>query len=595
MIFGLSLALISCKKSSSEAETYSIHSVAFTVGGVSSRVSGSSFDLDDAISVGAYDGDDLLKSTTYKYIGSSSFSSDAPISYVGSEAKSLSYVAVYPSMGSFAKEFSFAVSADQSTVEAVEASDLLVAQVGATTELTPELLFLHSMSSAMLRVSITRDGVASDEVPTITFHAKSVAQCNLADDSFVASGDVGDITPMVSGSLYSAIIAPQSILSGTTLATMSVSGETFTFSRDLEMTFKPGEYLLYDWAVDLVTGTQTISQVGGSIQDWANGADDSANDGGSSGDSNLQTLSVGYSQLGDRSAVVSWDNSGERSFDIELFKGGVSLRKYDALDVSESDAISYASSAWRFVFAGLDPSTQYEATITTDTSSGSVTFTTTASPDESAYLICADFDEHPWGGYPIYNAFGVDASGGYLQPTTMLGSVVTGAGFDASTYHATYLAQWGDYVTANYMTEVYLGAGVMMVGGVGTAGMLTLPPLALSSATNAILTFDAAPYVEPNSATGSWESEPNVLEGTSFTMSISGGGSIHLIDNAQYVSGGSIVNNSPSEQSADSSGHMSMTTHTVYLLSITADTKISITTTAASPRMLVDNIKFKTL
>lgn len=580
----ISMILMSCEKSGVVDSATIEGDVTFLFDEIKTKASGSSFDLNDVISTNAYSGSDHMKYTTYTYDGSGTFTSDSPITYDGITTTEYSYTAIYPEVGELGSKFSFTVSTNQSTTESVELSDLLIATVASTSSLTPELTFYHTMSRLIFNVTISRDGVTSSDTPTITLHAQTTAACDILNGSYAGSGDIIDITPYNSGSSYSTIIAPQSFSAQSVIATMSVDGKSFEFKRELETICKSGEYLSYDWEVDIVTEAQTITPVGGLIQDWENGADDS-DDGGNDDDTG-SAFTVTTNLLSDRSVVVGWStiSSGDGVFDIELLKGSETTRSYSSMSISSSDTAQYTANGWRFVFAGLDPSTSYTAKITRGTEIGTVAFSTTASPDESGYLKCVDFDEHWWGGYPQYSAFGIDYSDSsiYQPPTSSVPSEFKNFPSSPNTYVKTYFDQWEtDLLNTSYMQNVSLGAGIVKIGATGESGQIVLPQI--SESTDIVLTFDSAPYVEPNATTGSIESSVAVLEGVTF--------SVLVYDNTQLRSTVYLTNNTPTECQADATGYISMTPQSIIITGASSSTFIYVCTNSTSPRMWLDNIK----
>ncbi len=264
------VALTSCSKddvvTTTDPQTTQI---SFTTE-IKTRVSGSSFEAGDAVSVYAFDGATQYASAEYTY-ADSKFSSTNPITYIGDDEKSLSYTAVYPTVDDLA--FSFEISGDQSKDENYYASDLLVANVAATTSAEPKLSFYHKMSSIVLNISVTQNGEAVTAGSSVEMYALNNVDCNAITDSYVATGSTTTITPAANGtSGYKFIIAPQDVKAGESFATLTVGDVTFDWIESKDLNFLSGNEYNYTWKVDLESKVSTIT-FEGMINDWNSGND----------------------------------------------------------------------------------------------------------------------------------------------------------------------------------------------------------------------------------------------------------------------------------------------------------------------------------
>lgn len=279
-IFLLSLsaafALSSCTKLDGITPTYE-DNLTFTssINSASTRVSGSAFDEGDAISVFASDGAQYVaENVKYEFV-SSLFTSSSPIV---SDGSALSFVAAYPYSSDMAVEGTFAVAISQSTKEAYCSSDLLIAHTSATTETCPELIFNHALSA--IEVNIT----TSKEISEVIINAATEVNYNLVNSLFEASGSAVAVTPLeVSEASYSAIVAPQTIATGSALLEVTVDGETAIWNVASAVELLSG----YKYVCNVtVTDNDVIFE--GEIAPWSDGGEIDATVGG---DDSSHTLS----------------------------------------------------------------------------------------------------------------------------------------------------------------------------------------------------------------------------------------------------------------------------------------------------------------
>ncbi len=222
------------------------------------RVTDDLFDKGDEISVSALDGtSSYAESVSYVYDGSI-FYSTTPIYYTSVD-QTLSFVATHPTIKNLDSVFSFEVSADQSTEDNFNSSDLLLATAEATGDTSPALEFQHAMASIVINNTDT-----SMSGGVIKILAQCSVEIDTIEEEYTTDGSVVEITPTANGSeSYKAIIAPQVVKSGEIMATYEVNGVTYKWTANNDMTFKSGYRETYDWDVSSNTVTYT-----GSVEGW---------------------------------------------------------------------------------------------------------------------------------------------------------------------------------------------------------------------------------------------------------------------------------------------------------------------------------------
>ncbi|MFR9603134.1 MAG: fimbrillin family protein [Rikenellaceae bacterium] len=274
----ITLSLASCKSDDSTTlDLLGSKSISFY--SEITRVSGNTFEVDDIISVAAFDssGDLYGDVKSYTHDGEC-FESSSPFVLEG--GSSLSYVATYPYTNGIGSDFTFTIESDQTTTNGYTNSDLLTATVAETSSSKPTLQFGHKMSNLVIILNITDNGVAATS-PTVTdlkISALNTATCNIANNSFVATGVSTAITPSVvtTDTQYSAIIAPQYVAISTAFASVTINGEIYTWNVTSGVTFASGYKYEYTWSIDIADKSSDI-QFTGDILDWKEGSiDDSS-------------------------------------------------------------------------------------------------------------------------------------------------------------------------------------------------------------------------------------------------------------------------------------------------------------------------------
>ncbi|MFI3304669.1 MAG: fimbrillin family protein [Rikenellaceae bacterium] len=251
LVLVMLLALTSCSETVQfDSSTDNPYEVSFTLS--QTRVSGSQFESGDKIAVDAYDenGDLYADNKIYTY-NDGVFTSSDPIQY-SSEEQKLEFVAVYPVTSYLSKSFTYTALTDQSSDANYESSDLLISGSELTSELTPVLSFSHKMASVILNID-SESTVSSDNV---TIWAQNTALCNVESMSFSAMGDKAQIKPMSYGiDRIVVLVAPQSIEAGTTFASTTLNGVSYTWSPDATVALESGRRYEFDWTLDESTSS----------------------------------------------------------------------------------------------------------------------------------------------------------------------------------------------------------------------------------------------------------------------------------------------------------------------------------------------------
>lgn len=228
--------------------------------GASSRATDTGFEKSDAISVYA------IKKTTSNPSGTlqaRNYADNAKFVYqdglfVAADVQSvieqptdgspLFYKAVYPYSANVGNIFSFTVKTDQSTGTNYTASDLMVAETVATTELKPELTFNHRLSNILLEVRYEEKPAGSEEL--YFNNVKVNASVNLTNNTFTSTGTTTNVKASPYGTnLFRVVLPPQSIAKGAGLITLKVGGKTYQYNAHKDMTWRSGMQYAYSATV----------------------------------------------------------------------------------------------------------------------------------------------------------------------------------------------------------------------------------------------------------------------------------------------------------------------------------------------------------
>ena len=302
-------------------------------------------------------------------------------------------------------------------------------------------------------------------------------------------------------------------------------------------------------------------------------------------------------------SVDTYETQG-RTFNIRLLEGDKVLRSYDkySFKYGGENGTIYSYLYNRFAFGGLKAATSYtirvqavstDAARFEDSAWTDISVTTDAAPVlGDKVLLYKDFEDARYGGSSIDNAWahkvkGTQASIDYTEESVEDALPVSvchpmGCMEDAfgTKQHASYRAvHWSDYAWSADKadnTGLFPVCGALKFGSASAIGKLTTPTLAslgVDAPANVVLSFNAAPYYEPNLATGKFETAPNQGSGTTVVVTVNGDGTFD--DGTQTQT---LRNRTPVETGADAKGYMEYTLHTLRVTGATGATTFTIAT-----------------
>lgn len=162
----------------------------------------------------------------------------------------------------------FSVKADQGTLDAYKAGDMLV---GSTKNVAPtasavKISVKHVMSQILVKLvpgnGFTESTLAAAKVGVKVNGVKTQSTVNLATGAVTATGTATSVTPMKDGDSYKALIVPQSVAEGN-LITVNVDGRDFNLKKAFE--FVGGTRHKFT-----VTLSKTSSGINVDIGQWEN-------------------------------------------------------------------------------------------------------------------------------------------------------------------------------------------------------------------------------------------------------------------------------------------------------------------------------------
>lgn len=162
----------------------------------------------------------------------------------------------------------FSVKADQGTLDAYKAGDMLV---GSTKNVAPtasavKISVKHVMSQILVKLvpgnGFTESALAAAKVGVKVNGVKTQSTVNLATGAVTATGTATSVTPMKDGDSYKALIVPQSVAEGN-LITVNVDGRDFNLKKAFE--FVGGTRHKFT-----VTLSKTSSGINVDIGQWEN-------------------------------------------------------------------------------------------------------------------------------------------------------------------------------------------------------------------------------------------------------------------------------------------------------------------------------------
>lgn len=211
---------------------------------IASKVADGAFELNDEITVSAANGTTAYATNVSYIYNGSIFTSQTPITQIVDDLK-LSYTAVYPADSTRTDQFAFEIKSDQSADDNYELSDLLVAEVEATSEICPKLAFDHKFVNIVLNITTSGKNGGS-----MTMVAKNNVSCTISTNSYTATGESATITPATYGTTgFTVILAPQTIAKGSTIATYVYEGISYSWVASSDITLQSGYKYTYNWSL----------------------------------------------------------------------------------------------------------------------------------------------------------------------------------------------------------------------------------------------------------------------------------------------------------------------------------------------------------
>lgn len=169
----------------------------------------------------------------------------------------------------------FSTMADQSSLSAYKASDLLVGITKgvAPTETAVGITASHMMSQMMITLvagnGFTEESLAKADISVKINGIKTQSTVNLAEKAVTATGTAASITPLKEDGSYKALIVPQSVAEGN-LITVTVDGRDYNLKK--AFTFESGKRHRFT-----VTLSKTSNGINVTIDQWE---DDGTDNGG---------------------------------------------------------------------------------------------------------------------------------------------------------------------------------------------------------------------------------------------------------------------------------------------------------------------------
>ncbi len=233
-------------------------SVSF-ISSIESRVVDNEFQTNDLIYVETYNAtSEYCKESLFSYdagVFSPKTADDAIIKYASEE---YSYYAIYPAYNADGQlhsnvlsSFPFSAQTNQSTLESVNLSQLMSSSVTESSDTQPKLKFTNLMSKVSLSVMVDFNSITSSEF-TATYSLKVDALVNPKVGASLVSqtAEYVEITPYVNNDSYEAIVAPQVVAPGTTIATIIYDGQNYDWIVEAESMLETNSVYEYTAFID---------------------------------------------------------------------------------------------------------------------------------------------------------------------------------------------------------------------------------------------------------------------------------------------------------------------------------------------------------
>ena len=173
----------------------------------------------------------------------------------------------------------FTLPTEQNTSPLLGAADWMIANSGEIDkpeDQTLELYFLHRLSKVTVTIAEWNDefGGTAQEVSTPKIYSKGTALTATYDDSGVTitatDGETG-ITPLVSGTSYTAIVAPAKYANTDKFMTFTVNGQEMTVLATSSRLTNEGLQAGLHYLFDLKVGKDAVTLYSVKVTEWANG------------------------------------------------------------------------------------------------------------------------------------------------------------------------------------------------------------------------------------------------------------------------------------------------------------------------------------
>ena len=277
----IALAALTCSLAACEQEDFTPSvqgdadavKITATIGKLQTRVSyaerNTTFDENDQIKV-------VNKLRTSKNVATYTLTDEewnTADPFVWNGASKNEFEAWYPLTASYT---TFTIPTDQSTEQLLGAADWMIASSGEIDkpeDQTLELYFLHRLSKVTVTIAEWNDefGGAAQEVSTPKIYSKGTALTATYDDSGVTitatDGETG-ITPLVSGTSYTAIVAPAKYANTDKFMTFTVNGQEMTVLATSSRLTNEGLQAGLHYLFDLKVGKDYVTLNGVKVTPW---------------------------------------------------------------------------------------------------------------------------------------------------------------------------------------------------------------------------------------------------------------------------------------------------------------------------------------
>ena len=193
--------------------------------------------------------------------------------FVWNGASKNEFEAWYPLTASYT---TFTIPTDQSSEQLLGAADWMIASSGKIDkpeDQTLELYFLHQLSKVTVTIADWNDefGGTAQEVSTPKIYSKGTALTATYDDSGVTitatDGETG-ITPLVSGTSYTAIVAPAKYATTDKFMTFTVNGQEMTVLATPSSLNEEGLQAGLHYLFNLKVGKDAVTLYGVKVTPW---------------------------------------------------------------------------------------------------------------------------------------------------------------------------------------------------------------------------------------------------------------------------------------------------------------------------------------